>query len=85
MGSREIANFQIGKNGLTDGVVESLRLAFKKHKTVRISLLKSAAEERSKIKEIAEEIVKDLDGKGKYRIIGFTIVMRRTARLTQSL
>ena len=71
--------FQIGKNGVTRGIIESLDLIFKNRKHVRISVLKSGTRDRKKIKEIAEEISDKLDSNYKYKIIGFTIVMRRVA------
>lgn len=78
----EEARFQIGKNGVTEGVTESLRLAFKKHKQVRISTLKSSGRDKDKIKEMAEDIVSRLGGQHvfRYRIIGFTIIMRRSLK-----
>ena len=75
---------QIGKNGLTAGVIQSLQLAFKKNKIVRISLLKSAVNERKKIKQIAEEITNKLDGNYKYKVIGFTIVIKKTGKMARS-
>jgi RNA-binding protein len=75
-----ISNFQIGKNGLTDGVIESLNLAFKKNKIVRISVLKSASRSKEEIKEMAEKIAKSLAGNYVYRIIGFTIILRKKAK-----
>ena len=80
--------FQIGKNGLTEGVLESLAMSFKTHKTVRIHLLKNAHEDRDSKKEkffwadkTADEIVKKLGGNFTYKILGFTIIMRRIKRL----
>lgn len=69
--------FQIGKNGVTDGTIESLRLAFKHHKSVRISVLKSAARDRKEIDKIAKDLSSRL-GNYKYSIIGFTIILRRS-------
>jgi len=74
--------FQIGKSGLTEGIIESLRLAFKNHKQVRISVLKSAGRDKPKVIEMAEEISSKLKEGQKehaypYRVIGFTIAMRR--------
>jgi len=77
---KTIAKFQIGKFGVTPGVIESLKLAFKNHKQMRISVLKSSGRTRESIKEMAEEISKGLaDQKHRYvcRIIGFTIVMNQ--------
>ena len=72
-------NYQIGKFGITAGVIESLRNAFKKHSTIRISVLKSAAPNSDKIKMMAEELASKIKGEYgyKYITIGFTIVMRR--------
>ncbi len=74
--------FQIGKSGLTEGIIESLKLAFKNHKQVRISVLKGADRNKEKVREMGEEIsVKLREGQKKhsypYRIVGFTIIMRR--------
>jgi len=70
-------SFQIGKSGLTEGVLQSLELAFKNHKVLRLSVLKNAVRDKEKVKEIATEIAEKLNGRYSYRIIGFTIVMRK--------
>ena len=54
--------FQIGKNGLTSGIINSLELAFKNRKQVRISVLKSGTRDKEKIKQMAEEISNKLEG-----------------------
>ena len=69
--------FQVGKQGITPGVMESLRSAFKNNKYVRISALKSSGRDREKIKEMAEEIASKLPFPTKHKIIGFTIAMKR--------
>jgi len=78
---KTIAKFQIGKFGVTSGIIESLNLAYKNHKQMRISVLKSSGRTRDNIKEMAEEISQKLSIGGKYRydyrIIGFTIIMSR--------
>ena len=71
--------FQIGKNGVNKGVIESLKLAFKNSKIVRISVLKSSIRDRKKIREMADEISSKLGKNYVYKIIGFTIIMRRTS------
>lgn len=75
-----VLKFQIGKNGITPNVIESLSLAFKKHKQVRISVLKSAVRDKERVKEMAEEIKNALGENYAYRVIGFTIIMRKTSR-----
>ena len=73
-------NFQIGKNGLNEGVIESLKLAFKKHKTVRISVLKNAVRDKAKVKEIADTLIVALGGNYKAILVGFTIILRKTSK-----
>jgi RNA-binding protein YhbY len=70
------ASFQIGKNGLTPGVINSLVLALKKHKQVRISVLKSASRNKAEISKIAQEIEEKIP-KTKSRILGFTIILKK--------
>lgn len=72
--------FQIGKNGVTEGTLESLNLAFKTHKSIRISVLKSAARDKQKVKDMADELAEKLLGEYKYTIIGFVIVLRKVGK-----
>ena len=71
------SKFQIGKNGITDGVIKSLNQDLKTHNQIRVSILKSAERNREKILLIAEEIIKKVDYHCNYRIIGFTILIRK--------
>ena len=72
------AKFQIGKQGVTDGVIESLNSAMKFHRQVRVSVLKSATRNREELKKIAESLKQKLKYKISYRIIGYTIIMIKT-------
>ena len=51
--------FQIGKSGVNEGVLESLRLGFKTHKVIRISVLKNFAPTKEKVKEVANLVWQD--------------------------
>ena len=75
---RGFLKFQIGKNGINDGLIENLNRTFKKHKMMRIVVLKNAVRDKEKVKEMAEEIRTRLVGKYNYRIIGFTIAMKKS-------
>ncbi len=69
--------FQIGKAGITDGTVQSLRNALKTHKIIRVSVLKGAAPDKAKVASMAQELrtlFKDTIG---IRVVGFTIIVRR--------
>ena len=70
-----LAKFQIGKQGLTSSFIDSVAIAFKNKKQVRISVLKSAARDREEIKKMASEIQEKLPVKCKCRVIGFTIIL----------
>ena len=74
---KPVQQFQIGKNGLTEGVIESLKLKFVNYEQVRVSVLKSAGHDKKKVEEIAEEIVNQLGKNYTYRVIGFTIILKK--------
>jgi RNA-binding protein YhbY len=69
--------FQLGKNGITQGVINSLNQDLKTHTQVRISTLKSATRDKNKLIEMADEIIDKVNYKCNYRIIGFTILLRK--------
>ena len=61
--------------------IESLKTNFKKTKSVRISVLKSARENgKADVKKYAEEIVEKLGTNYKARVIGFVIVLRKVGK-----
>lgn len=76
---------QLGKKGLTPEFLEGLRMRFEKPavRNIKISVLKSARESKSDVKNYADEIVKFLGNKFNYRTIGFSIFvlkMRKSQR-----
>jgi RNA-binding protein YhbY len=80
MSNSTFAKFQIGKSGVTSGVVDSLKLALKNHNSVRISVLKSTGRTRDSIKKTAEEIAEKLGFPSRHKIIGFTIILKKTRK-----
>ncbi len=70
-----LAVFQIGKNGLTNGVIESISSSLKTHKQVRISVLKSACRDKKELGKMVDELGEKLPFKLKIRTIGYTIVL----------
>ena len=74
---RLITSIQIGKNGVSDNLVETLKSHFKNHINVKVVLLTSFSRDKSKIKKIAEEIVDSLGNNYTYRILGFTIFIKK--------
>ena len=71
------AKFQIGKSGVTDGVIESLTRLFKNHKQIRVSVLKSLGRDRENMKAVASKLESILPVKFRYKIIGFTLILFR--------
>ena len=71
------AHIQIGKNGLTDGVITTMKNAFANRNDVKISILKSAGHDKEKVSEIADKIIESLGNKFTCRIVGFTIFVKK--------
>lgn len=73
--------FQIGKSGVTEGTIDSLALAFKKHRQIRISVLKASGRTKETMPEIAEKITEGLKKRHNEtcytRIIGFTLILTK--------
>ncbi|HIG95124.1 MAG: hypothetical protein QT05_C0050G0027 [archaeon GW2011_AR13] len=75
-----IRNIQLGKLGVTDNFIESLKNQFKTCKNVKISVLPSARDGKDSVKKYSTEILEKL-GKNYYaRVIGFTIALKRLRR-----
>jgi len=85
---KRITNFQIGKFGITPGVIESLELSLKHHRQIRISALKSSGRDRDNMNKMGEELVTKLKEKKiicDFRTIGFTIIIIKKADQKQDL
>jgi RNA-binding protein YhbY len=72
-----MAQFQIGKAGLTEGTIESLKTYFKTHFYVRVSVLPSATRNKEELKKLNEDLLKGLGKNYTSRIIGYTLVVKR--------
>ncbi len=81
--------FQIGKNGLTPGVLQSLLVAFKTHKQIRIYTLKASGRNRENIENMAKDLINQLSSSSSftfdYKIIGFTIILRKHFQSNKSI
>ncbi len=75
-----IAQLQLGKNGVTEGFIETLKNHFKKHKIVKISVLKSYCRDRLALKDISIKILERLGPRYSYNSIGYTITIKRGRR-----
>ena len=72
-----IGFMQLGKNGVTDNFVGTLKTYFKTRDIVKISVLKSAGHSKEKVKEYSEKILDKLGVYYTSKMIGFVIVIRK--------
>ena len=77
---KTLGQIQLGKNGITENFIESLKNQFKNCENVKISVLKSASRDREKIKKLKDQILEKLGKKYTARIIGFTIIIKEWRR-----
>ena len=73
----KIGQIQLGKNGITDNFITTLKNHFKNHENVRVSVLKSACRDREELKQISDKIIDHLGDKFTAKTIGFTIKIKR--------
>lgn len=72
-----LKKIQLGKKGLTDNFIETLKVHFKTNLNVKISVLKSSTRDREELKEISNKILDSLGKKYSSKIIGYTIVLKK--------
>lgn len=68
---------QLGKNGITENFIQTMKNHFEKRETIRLSVLKSAGHEKAKVKMYSEEILDKLGKNYTAKIIGFKIILRK--------
>jgi RNA-binding protein YhbY len=71
---------QLGKKGITENFIETLKDHFKKNENVKVSVLKSAGHKKENIKKYSEEILDSLGKNYTAKIIGFTIFLKKWRR-----
>lgn len=71
---------QIGKKRLTAEFLENLKKIFVNTESIRISVLRHGTRDKEETKKWAEEIIGKLGRNFTYKIIGFTIVLRKWRR-----
>jgi len=75
-----IPKFQIGKNKLNRNFLTTLENSFKKHRNIKISVLKSGLDGDDKkkiVKGYSDKILKHLGKTYTSRVIGHTIVLKK--------
>jgi len=71
------AEIQLGKNGITENFIKTLKHLFENHENVRLTVLKSAGHDKEKIKEYSEKILEHLGKNYTGKIIGFKIILKK--------
>ncbi len=71
-----LSKMQIGKKGITENFLNSLKKAFNTRKRVNIKVLKSIADKK-RVREIGERLEDELGKKFKIKVIGHTIKIRK--------
>ena len=73
-------NVQLGKNGLTDNFILTLKNHFTRHKNIKVSVLKSVERSKEKMNLFREEILGKLGDNYTGRVVGFSIFLKEWRR-----
>lgn len=75
---------QLGKQGITENFIKTLKSHFTKYKNVRISVLASARGEgkegKKQVKEYSEKILEELGENYTAKVLGFKIILKKWRR-----
>lgn len=72
-----IREVQLGKNGITDNFISSLRNQFNNCSNVKIAVLPSLCRDKKELKKIEEEILEKLGDKFTAKTIGYKINLKK--------
>jgi RNA-binding protein YhbY len=72
-----IGHMQLGKQGITENFIGTLKHHFDKNKNVKVSVLRNAGHDKQKVKEYSEQILEKLGNNYTSRVIGFTIFFKK--------
>lgn len=78
---------QIGKNKLTPEFIKDIGKRLEKHRNavVKISVLKSARENKGDVKKYAEELINKLGSNYTAKTMGFTINLRKWRKAREKI
>ena len=72
-----LSEIQLGKAGLTENFLTTLKSHFKAHRNVKITVLRSACRDKKELKEMEKKILEFLGSKYTAKSIGYTIKVKR--------
>lgn len=74
---KPIMHLQVGKNGLTLGVIEQARKMLEKEKAIKVTLLKSSTRDKKEAKDLADKLISGLGERFQYHLIGYTLIVKK--------
>ncbi|MBS3094590.1 YhbY family RNA-binding protein [Candidatus Pacearchaeota archaeon] len=75
-----VGQVQLGKNGVTENFISTLKSHFENHRNVKVSVLRNLTRDKKEIQKISEKIIEELGDHYTAKIIGFTINIKRWRR-----
>lgn len=72
-----IITMQVGKNGLTENFISSLENAFKVHKFIKVTYLKSSGRTHESVEADGKKIIDKLGKNFIYHRMGFVLTLRK--------
>ena len=75
-----ISTVHVGKNGVTENLIENLKSHFKNHQNLKVVFLRNSSRDKNSVKKSAEEIIEKLGKNYTYRILGFTVFIKKWRR-----
>jgi len=78
-----LTQVQLGKNGITENFIATLRDHFKKHSNVKVSVLRSFCRDKKELKEIELKMIEMLGKNFTSRSVGYTIMVKKHRREVQ--
>ena len=74
---KPIKKLQIGKNGLTDGMIEQIKVFFKTERNIKIEILRSCCRDKKEAKEIGDKLLEALGKNFNYRLVGYVLTIKK--------
>ena len=72
-----ISSVQVGKNGVSENLIATLKTHFVNHQNVKVVFLKSSIRDRKKLKKSTEDILDKLGKNYTFRIVGYTVFIKK--------
>ncbi len=70
-------DIQLGKQGMTENFIKTLKTYFTKNNSVKVNVLKSATRDKVKVKEYRDKLLDELGKNYSARVVGFSIFLKK--------